>query len=229
MDFMKPSHEIEVKRNPFLALCKPMVGDAHSLMSVPFPHKTCVYFILKRTIDIVFSCVLIVATLPVLTLIAIIISIDSPGPILIRQKRVGYKGVDFVMYKLRTMHSSSRLYDHAPKHHCDNRITRVGKVLRRTSVDELPQLINVLNGSMTLVGPRPEMRHVVDLYKPWQMERFNTKPGLTGFWQVSGRKDLPLLENIEYDLYYLHHRSTLFDCVILIKTVAVVLGLKGAY
>ena len=117
----------------------------------------------------------------------------------------------------------------APKTGEDPRITRLGKILRATSLDELPNLINVILGEMSLVGPRPEMPFIVDTYEEWQLKRLDVKPGVTGLWQILGRKDLPLHENLEYDFYYIKNRSLSLDLSILVRTVTAVLSRRGAY
>jgi lipopolysaccharide/colanic/teichoic acid biosynthesis glycosyltransferase len=119
--------------------------------------------------------------------------------------------------------------DFAPTDKKDTRITRIGRFLRKTSLDEFPQFWNVIKGNMSVVGPRPEMPFIVETYKEWQRRRLDAKPGITGLWQILGRKDLPLHENIEYDFYYIKNQSLLLDLVILIKTVAAVFRGKGAY
>jgi lipopolysaccharide/colanic/teichoic acid biosynthesis glycosyltransferase len=194
---------------------------------IPLPTRA--YERTKRAIDIVGAIVLFILSLPLCLIIFLLIKFESSGPVVIRQQRVGYKGKVFTLYKFRTMYSHVNLYDFAPKHQGDMRITRLGRVLRQTSLDELPQVINILKGEMSLVGPRPEMAHVVASYEPWQHVRFEAIPGLTGLWQISGRKDRPLTENIELDVYYIQNRSIRFDSIILLKTVPTVLFQRGAY
>ena len=121
------------------------------------------------------------------------------------------------------------VFQHSPTHKEDERITTVGKLLRRASLDELPQLLNVLKGDMSLVGPRPEMPFLVAQYDRWQRKRLDVKPGITGLWQVLGRKNLPLEQNLQYDFYYIKNRTVLMDLVILLKTIKVVIIGKGAY
>lgn len=133
------------------------------------------------------------------------------------------------MLKFRTMRPSADPYAPAPVNGEDARVTRFGRWLRRFSLDELPQLINVLRGEMSLVGPRPEMPFLVEQYRPWQRRRLEVRPGLTGLWQILGRKDLPLAENIEYDFFYINHRSLLLDMAILLRTIPVVIAGRGAY
>lgn len=183
----------------------------------------------KRLIDVVGSSILLVVSFPLWCLIIIAIKLDSAGPAFIAQTRIGYKGKPFTMFKFRTMHTNVPLYETAPRKNNDQRITRVGTLLRKTSLDELPQLINVLKGDMSLVGPRPEMPFIVNKYTLWQRKRLEAKPGLTGLWQILGRKDLPLVENLHYDFYYINNQSLLFDFAILFKTVPVVVFGRGAY
>ncbi|MBN1233005.1 MAG: sugar transferase [Candidatus Coatesbacteria bacterium] len=185
--------------------------------------------VIKRLFDILVSILVLIMTLPFWILVGILIKIDSKGPVIFKQKRIGLNGREFMMYKFRTMHSNTEVFAPAPSTMEDIRITRIGKFLRVSSVDEVPQIINVLKGDMSLVGPRPEMPFIVETYKPWQRKRLEVKPGLTGLWQVLGRKDLPLHENIEYDFYYIRNWSFLLDMVIIIKTIPSVLKAKGAY
>jgi exopolysaccharide biosynthesis polyprenyl glycosylphosphotransferase len=187
------------------------------------------YRITKRLFDIVGSLLLIIVSSPLWILIAICIKFETPGSVIIAQKRMGHMGKEFTLWKFRTMHVSSDLYAHPPKDGSDKRVTRVGRWLRKTSLDELPQLLNVFMGTMSLVGPRPEMPFIVETYTPWQRKRLEAKPGLTGLWQILGRKDLPLTENLHYDFYYINNQSLLLDSVILLRTIPVVLFGKGAY
>src|SRR5690606_6009638 len=126
-------------------------------------------------------------------------------------------------------HADSRAYQIAPVENSDPRVTRVGRWLRKTSLDEFPQFINVLLGDMSMVGPRPEMPFIVQQYEPWQRRRLDVKPGITGLWQVIGRKNLPLHLNMEYDFYYIMNQSLLLDIEILIRTVPAVLKGRGAF
>ena len=185
--------------------------------------------ILKRAMDFTFSLIGIIISLPLWIIIPISIKLDSRGPVFFIQERVGEKGRIFNMLKFRTMRSDVHPFDYAPRSPDDPRITRVGRVIRRMSLDELPQLINVLKGDMSLVGPRPEMPFIVKKYQDWQRKRLEVKPGITGLWQIMGRKDLPLHENLEYDFYYIKNQSLLLDFVILIKTIPQVLLGRGAY
>ena len=154
---------------------------------------------------------------------------DSPGPAIFSQERVGRDGRPFRLYKYRTMHMDAEAYAVAPASQEDPRVTRAGRWLRKTSLDELPQLWNVLKGDMSMVGPRPEMPFIVEQYEEWQKRRLDVKPGVTGLWQVVGRKNLPLHLNMEYDFYYIKNQSLLLDVEILIRTVPAVLKGRGAF
>jgi exopolysaccharide biosynthesis polyprenyl glycosylphosphotransferase len=183
---------------------------------------------MKRAFDLALSTVALVLLLPIVALVAAAIKLDSPGPIFYGPYRVGENGRLFRMWKFRTMLHGA---DHQPrlKDRQDPRRTRVGCVLRRWSLDEIPNLWNVLLGQMSLVGPRPEQPWIVERYEPWQRKRFAVPPGMTGWWQVNGRSDKPLHENVEYDIYYVQNYSPLLDLFILLKTIPVVLKGKGAY
>lgn len=187
------------------------------------------YRLVKRVIDVIVSLFGLIVLSPLWLFIVIAIRIDSQGKALLKQKRVGKKGKIFMMYKFRTMKKDADLYAKAPRKNDDNRVTAVGSFLRKTSLDELPQLINIVKGDMSLVGPRPEMPFIVKGYSKWQRKRLEVKPGLTGLWQILGRKDLPLHENIEYDFYYIQNQSLLLDLVIIFKTIGAVITGKGAY
>lgn len=183
----------------------------------------------KRFIDLVISLSLFIATLPLYVYIYFWIKISSPGPAIFSQERVGQDGKLFTLYKFRTMKIDSNPYQEAPVDAQDNRVLKSCRWLRKSSLDELPQLINVIKGEMSMVGPRPEMPFIVDKYEKWQRCRLNAKPGLTGLWQVVGRKNLPLYLNLEYDFYYIRNQSILFDISILLKTIPAVLFGKGAF
>ncbi len=183
----------------------------------------------KAALDYTLTTLILVPALPLMGVIAVLIKLDSAGPIFFRQERVGFKGRIFKIFKFRTMHTGCDRYEVAPAKKEDPRVTRVGRFLRRTSLDELPQLLNVLTGDMSLVGPRPEMPFLVKEYEPWQLRRLDVKPGITGLWQILGRKDLPLHDNLEYDFYYIQNRSLAWDLLILVKTLPIVLFGKGAY
>ncbi|KKP39875.1 MAG: hypothetical protein UR28_C0004G0007 [Candidatus Peregrinibacteria bacterium GW2011_GWF2_33_10] len=192
-------------------------------------HERPIYDFFKRFVDLFLSIFGIIISTPFWLLITILIKLETKGHAIFIQERVGKNGKFFKMYKFRTMYKNTDENTYAPKNPNDKRITKVGKFLRKTSLDELPQLINVIKGDMSLVGPRPEMCFIVAKYKEWQKKRLDVKPGITGLWQVLGRKDLPLHENLEYDFYYIKNRSMLLDIVILLKTVSAVIFQRGAY
>ena len=192
--------------------------DGILLASTGQPVERFWYEMAKRTVDIIGSLILIAIGSPILLFVALLIKLDSSGPVFFKQERVGKNGIRFRMYKFRTMRPDASAYDYSPKESTDNRITRVGRMLRKTSLDELPQLFNVLHGSMSLVGPRPEMPFIVDRYTPLQAQRLRIKPGITGLWQLSGDRAFLIHENIEYDFYYIRHRNFFMDLAILLHT-----------
>ena len=177
------------------------------------------YSVAKRIADLVFSSILLLVLAPLLILIAILVRLDSPGPALFVQKRVGLNGELFDMYKFRSMYAGAAQYAPSPTSSSDPRITRIGRILRRASLDELPQLINVFMGTMSLVGPRPEMPFIVDRYDARQRQRLAVVPGITGPWQLSADRAFPIHSNIEYDLYYIRNRTFSMDMAILIHTL----------
>jgi lipopolysaccharide/colanic/teichoic acid biosynthesis glycosyltransferase len=197
------------------------------------------YRTFKRVLDLVVCAISLPLVAPLLGLIALAIYVDSPGPVLFRQSRTGKGGQRFGMFKFRTMVPNAeelkQTYAHLNeleppdfKITNDPRITRVGHLLRRTSLDELPQIVNVLRGEMSLVGPRPtsfEMK----TYSLWQTERLEVLPGITGLWQVRGRSDLEFDERVRLDIEYIENRSLLLDLQILFQTIGAVFGQRGAY
>ncbi len=185
---------------------------------------------IRRAVDIVASSLALLVSSPVLALAALVIRLESPGGVIYRQGRVGLEGHPFDVIKLRTMvdgaeHKGAGLAVNVN----DSRITRVGALLRRTSLDELPNLLNVLRGEMSLIGPRPTLPIQVEQYTERQRGRLAIKPGITGWAQVNGRASLPWSERIELDLWYIEHRSLALDLKILWRTVAMVLGGSGLY
>lgn len=183
----------------------------------------------KQTFDILFAGVGLILSLPLWIIIIVAIKLDSKGPAILAQVRIGENGEPFKMYKFRTMKATTHLYNEAPEVKNDERITKIGRLIRRFSLDELPQFINILKGEMSVVGPRPEMPFIVKKYNYWERKRLEIKPGLTGLWQILGRKDLPLSENLEYDFYYINNQSFILDLVIILKTVPIVIQGRGAY
>jgi lipopolysaccharide/colanic/teichoic acid biosynthesis glycosyltransferase len=173
----------------------------------------------KRAMDIFIAGFGLIASSPVLALAALAIRLEDRGPVLYRQHRVGKGGVDFELLKLRTMVvGAEKMGAGLAVNRGDSRITRSGRALRRLSLDELPQLWNILRGEMSIVGPRPTLRHQVDTYTPRQRRRLEVKPGLTGWAQVNGRASLPWDERIELDVWYVEHRSIWLDLRILART-----------
>jgi exopolysaccharide biosynthesis polyprenyl glycosylphosphotransferase len=192
---------------------------APSELSSQWPH-----LFAKRAGDIVVSSLLLILLAPFLLLIALMIRLGSPGPAIFVQKRAGKYGELFNIYKFRSMYTDTPIYDVSPTESSDPRITRLGRFLRRTSLDELPQLLNVFLGNMSLVGPRPEMPFIVDLYSDQHRRRLQVIPGITGLWQLSADRALPIHENIEYDLFYIRNRTFFMDVAILLHTLLFAMG-----
>ncbi len=194
----------------------------------------------KRIFDLLVGTIATILCLPLMIIAAILVWIEDRGPVILKQKRVGENGRMFTVYKFRTMVPKAEALIYQVEHRDENvnpihksnddpRVTRIGKILRRTSVDELPQLFNVLGGTMSLVGPRPELPFLVEGYQPWQRKRFSVPPGITGWWQVIGRSDRPMHLHTEDDLYYIQNYSIWLDIHIMVRTIWVVLMGKGAY
>ncbi len=193
------------------------------------------YEFIKRLIDIICSLTAIILLLPLFAIVGIAIKLESKGPIIFAQDRVGYKGDKFKMYKLRSMvqnaeelkeklNSKNEMDGPMFKMKDDPRITKVGKIIRKTSIDELPQLFNILKGDMSLVGPRPSLPKEVDEFQPWMLERLSVKPGLTCYWQVSGRNDIDFINWMKLDIKYVEERSTLLDLKLIWKTFFILFG-----
>jgi len=196
--------------------------------------------VVKRVIDVIGSIALLTVGAPILGLIGLAIVLDSPGPVLFRQTRVGIGGTPFEMYKFRSMRKGAERelenlleFNEASgpifKMKDDPRVTKVGRFLRRTSLDELPQLLNVLRGEMSLVGPRPPIPAEVEGYLPWHRKRLDVRPGMTGLWQVSGRSLLSFDDQVLLDIYYIENWSLWLDFKILLRTIPQILAGDGAY
>jgi exopolysaccharide biosynthesis polyprenyl glycosylphosphotransferase len=194
----------------------------------------------KRAFDLVVASILVAVLSPLLALVAVLIRLQDGGPVLYRQRRVGVNGTEFQMNKFRSMvvDAEARLADLATANEYDGvlfkiredpRVTGIGRFIRKLSLDELPQLFNVLRGEMSLVGPRPPLVNEYEHYEQDTHRRLLVRPGMTGLWQVSGRSDLPWSEAVRLDLYYVDNWSMVIDLVIMIKTVKAVLFSKGAY
>lgn len=195
---------------------------------------------LKRVIDVAGSLVTMALTAPVLPILALLIKLDSPGPVIFVQERAGKEGRPFRIFKLRSMVDGAdemladlvdleNLSPPVVKLRDDPRVTRVGRLMRRTSLDELPQLVNVLRGEMSLVGPRPEEMRIVRLYNDWHRQRLAVKPGITGPMQVSGRADLDFDRRVQLELDYIEGYTVVEDLRILLRTLLAVISGKGAY
>jgi lipopolysaccharide/colanic/teichoic acid biosynthesis glycosyltransferase len=185
---------------------------------------------IRRVFDTVVSLALLIVTAPLVALAVLAIRLESRGPAIYRQRRVGLEGAPFDMLKLRTMvHGAEGMGAGLAVNEGDSRITRVGALLRRTSLDELPNLVNVLRGEMSLIGPRPTIPVQVQQYTERQRGRLRVRPGITGWAQVNGRASLTWDARIELDLYYIEHRSLRLDLRILARTVSLVLGGSGLY
>jgi exopolysaccharide biosynthesis polyprenyl glycosylphosphotransferase len=193
----------------------------------------------KRVFDLLLGSLLLIVLAPLLLISALAVKMDSTGPVFYRQRRVGESGKEFRMFKLRTMvcgadrHEVQMLltqngtvrFNKLPD---DPRVTRAGRFLRRWSIDELPQLLNVLKGEMSLIGPRPELPWLVERYSTWQRKRFAVPQGMTGWWQVNGRPQ-DVEQKVEFDLYYVRNYSLTLDLWILVKTIGAVLSRRGAF
>ena len=201
---------------------------------------TTFYLIVKRTIDILGALIGLVLLSPIFLIVAIAIKLDSKGPIIFGHTRKGLHGKDIKVYKFRTMYENSQeIFNNFTKEQKeefyknfklenDPRVTKIGDFLRRTSIDELPQLINILNGSMSIVGPRPIVQKEIDLYGDYANKLFSVVPGLTGYWQANGRSDTTYEERIKMDMYYIDNRGFWLDFKIIIKTFGSVLKGEGA-
>lgn len=201
-------------------------------------NRSAFYLSLKRLFDIAGAVVLLICFSPILLATFLVLAFTTGGKPLFRQTRLGHRGRPFTMYKFRSMslEAESRQdqvenEQDGPifKNRSDGRVTRIGRFLRRTSIDELPQLFNVLAGQMTLVGPRPPIGAEVAQYEPWQRRRLSVKPGLTCLWQVSGRSDIGFEQWVKMDIWYVEHQNFFTDLLLLIQTPWSVLSRRGAY
>ncbi|MDY3362004.1 sugar transferase [Clostridium celatum] len=201
--------------------------------------KSKAYLISKRITDIVLSSIGLLLLSPILIIVAIAIKIDSRGPIIFKQDRVGKDGKIFSMYKFRSMvvnaeelkqqlQSQNEMSGPMFKIKNDPRITKIGRFIRKTSIDELPQLLNVIKGDMSLVGPRPSLPKEVSQFKPWMKERLLVKPGLTCFWQVMGRNNISFEEWMKLDIKYVHEMNYWLDIKLIFKTFFVLFGDESA-
>lgn len=195
--------------------------------------------VVKRLLDLLICTVLLLLALLPMAVIALAIRLESAGPVIYSQVRVGQYGRRFTIFKFRTMYTEAEYsgacadsrppVDEPRKQRFDRRVTPLGRRLRRTSLDELPQLFNVLAGTMTVVGPRPELPKIVAAYEDWQYERLLVPQGITGWWQVNGRSDRAMHLHTEDDIFYVRHFSLWLDIKVLLKTVPAVLAGTGAF
>jgi lipopolysaccharide/colanic/teichoic acid biosynthesis glycosyltransferase len=199
------------------------------------------YLVAKRALDLAIAGLILLVLSPLLLLVAVLVKIWDRGPVFFTQTRVGKGGQEFTCYKFRSMVPNAELLKAhllGQNHHgdnrtfkipCDPRITWIGRILRKTSIDELPQLWNVVRGEMSLVGPRPPVPSEVNLYSDRDRRRLNVQPGITCIWQVSGRGNLPFPEQVRLDLEYIQNRSLALDTKLLLLTIPAVLTGRGAY
>jgi exopolysaccharide biosynthesis polyprenyl glycosylphosphotransferase len=247
---------VEFRIAPTLLNCLPSKTEIDQVGSLPMvtlfrsPLSSAARF-LKRSSDLVITLITLIVLAPLWLLIAVLIKLDSRGPIFYKQERVGMDGRIFLFYKFRSMRTGSDDARHrefqekyikgepdsnlgdaarpAYKIRADERVTRLGRVLRKTSLDELPQLFNVLRGDMSVVGPRPPIPYEVESYELWHRKRLDMKPGITGLWQVSGRNRLTFDEMVRMDLYYIENWSLLVDLKIILQTLPVMWRGEDAY
>lgn len=197
------------------------------------------YEVIKRIIDIVASFTGLILLSPLILIVSMLIKLESKGEVIFKQKRVGLNGKEFYMYKFRSMvinaeelkeqlESQNEMSGPMFKIKDDPRITKVGKFIRKTSIDELPQLINVIKGDMSLVGPRPSLPKEVKKFEQWMMERLEVKPGLTCIWQISGRNNIDFEDWMKLDISYVEDRNLWIDIKLIFKTIFVLFGDKNA-
>lgn len=204
-----------------------------------YNNESIIYIFLKRLIDLFGSVIGLIVLSPIFLVVSLLIKFESKGPVIFSQDRIGKEGKVFKMYKFRSMVVNAEELKEKLKEQNemsgpmfkmkeDPRVTRIGKFIRKTSIDELPQLINVLRGDMSLVGPRPSLPKEVKQFEDWMMERLEVKPGLTCYWQVSGRNNIDFEDWMKLDIKYVRERNTLTDIKLIFKTVFVLFGDENA-
>lgn len=193
----------------------------------PLPRRALGYEWLKHYCEPFLAVVLLMLLVPVFVVVAILIKLDDSGPIFFHQMRVGKGGRLFQLLKFRSMRPDVDPYHEKPQAGDQWKVTRVGKFLREKGLDELPQLTSVIKGEMQLIGPRPEMPHIVQGYTARERLRLQIDPGITGYWQVCAPKGEPMHHNLEFDLYYIAHRGFLLDCWIVKETLKILLGIRS--
>lgn len=239
--------DTSVPLNSFCMAQRSLMEPNRSCISWELHESKLFYETVKRIFDLLLAGAAIVFASPIMVVIAVMIKLESKGPVLFKQFRIGCDrrkvkggnghlheprkfnlgGKPFTIYKFRTMRAEVEAYAFRPKEPDDLRLTKVGRGIRRLCLDELPQLWNVIKGDMSLVGPRPEMPHIVQSYGVKERMRLTVKPGLTGLWQLKGSRNQMIHQNLHYDLEYLRRRSLFFDLGILFRTIPFVLGLSN--
>lgn len=198
-----------------------------------YTNEKFIYKIIKRTADIIFSSIALILSIPIMLITCLCVAIESKGSPIFKQERLGLNGKPFTVYKIRSMRIDAEAIS-GPKwaEKDDPRVTRVGRFIRRTRIDEIPQILNILKGDMSMVGPRPERKVFYELFEkgkvPGYRQRLIVKPGLTGYAQVNGGYDLSPVEKFELDMKYIRERSLIVDFIIILKTIAILFSGDGA-
>lgn len=216
------------------------IHTRESRIEIAYREQNIIYNTVKRALDIVLSLIGIVLLSPIFLIVAIVIKLDSKGKVIFGHERIGQNMKKFKIYKFRTMYENAvEIFENFTEEQKqeyyinfkldnDPRITRVGNFLRKTSLDELPQLFNILKGDMSIVGPRPIVEKEIEKYNDYAPQVFSVLPGLTGYWQANGRSDTTYEERVQMDMYYLRNRSLALDFKIILKTIVSVIKKEGA-
>ncbi|BFK82363.1 sugar transferase [Clostridium baratii] len=215
------------------------IKNNNAALDRAYNNESIIYIFLKRLIDLLGSVIGLIVLSPIILIVSLLIKFESKGPVIFSQDRMGKDGKVFKMYKFRSMVVNAEELKEKLKEQNemsgpmfkmkeDPRVTKVGKFIRKTSIDELPQLINILKGDMSLVGPRPSLPKEVEQFEDWMMERLEVKPGLTCYWQVSGRNNIDFEDWMKLDIKYIRERNTLTDIKLIFKTVFVLFGDENA-
>lgn len=215
------------------------IKNNNATLDREYNNESIIYIFLKRLIDLFGSFIGLIVLSPIILVVSLLIKFESKGPVIFSQDRIGKDGKVFKMYKFRSMVVNAEELKEKLKEQNemsgpmfkmkeDPRVTKVGKFIRKTSIDELPQLINILKGDMSLVGPRPSLSKEVEQFEDWMMERLEVKPGLTCYWQVSGRNNIDFEDWMKLDIKYVRERNTLIDIKLIFKTVFVLFGDENA-
>lgn len=215
------------------------IKNNNATLDREYNNESIIYIFLKRLIDLLGSVIGLIVLSPIILIVSLLIKFESKGPVIFSQDRIGKDGKVFKMYKFRSMVVNAEELKEKLKEQNemsgpmfkmkeDPRVTKVGKFIRKTSIDELPQLINILRGDMSLVGPRPSLPKEVEQFEGWMMERLEVKPGLTCYWQVYGRNNIDFEDWMRLDIKYVRERNTLIDIKLIFKTVFVLFGDENA-